>query len=73
MSEFRDEVMRSSASAVPRKPTKHDGVAVLLSSHLLERVQSVCDRVALFNAGRIVLIGKRAGVGDTGLHPPLSR
>jgi ABC-2 type transport system ATP-binding protein len=36
---------------------KNDGVAVLLSSHLLERVQSVCDRVALFNAGRIVLIG----------------
>jgi len=36
---------------------KRDGVAVLLSSHLLERVQSVCDRVALFNAGRIVLIG----------------
>jgi ABC-2 type transport system ATP-binding protein len=36
---------------------KHDGVAVLLSSHLLERVQSVCDRVALFNAGRITLIG----------------
>jgi ABC-2 type transport system ATP-binding protein len=36
---------------------KHDGVAVLLSSHLLERVQSVCDRVALFNAGRIALVG----------------
>jgi ABC-2 type transport system ATP-binding protein len=36
---------------------KHDGVAVLLSSHLLDRVQSVCDRVALFNAGRIALIG----------------
>ncbi len=36
---------------------KHDGVAVLLSSHLLERVQSVCDRVALFSAGRIALIG----------------
>ncbi len=36
---------------------KHDGVAVLLSSHLLERVQSVCDRVALFNVGRIVLLG----------------
>jgi len=36
---------------------KHDGVAVLLSSHLLDRVQSVCDRVALFNAGRIVLNG----------------
>jgi ABC-2 type transport system ATP-binding protein len=36
---------------------KNDGVAVLLSSHLLERVQSVCDRVALFNAGRIALLG----------------
>jgi ABC-2 type transport system ATP-binding protein len=36
---------------------KADGVAVLLSSHLLERVQSVCDRVALFNAGRIALMG----------------
>ena len=36
---------------------KHDGVAVLLSSHLLDRVQSVCDRVALFQAGDIVLMG----------------
>jgi ABC-2 type transport system ATP-binding protein len=37
---------------------KRDGVAVLLSSHLLERVQSVCDRVALFSQGRIALIGR---------------
>jgi ABC-2 type transport system ATP-binding protein len=36
---------------------KRDGVAVMLSSHLLERVQSICDRVALFNAGRIALMG----------------
>jgi ABC-2 type transport system ATP-binding protein len=36
---------------------KADGVAVLLSSHLLDRVQSVCDRVALFNEGRIALLG----------------
>jgi ABC-2 type transport system ATP-binding protein len=36
---------------------KHEGVAVLLSSHLLERVQSVCDRVALFQVGKIVLLG----------------
>ena len=36
---------------------KRMGVAVLLSSHLLDRVQSVCDRVALFNKGRIALIG----------------
>ena len=36
---------------------KRDGVAVLISSHLLERVQSVCDRVALFQSGSIVLLG----------------
>ena len=32
-------------------------MSVLLSSHMLERVQSVCDRVALFDKGSIVLIG----------------
>src|SRR5271169_4599881 len=42
---------------------KGEGVSVLLSSHLLERVQSVCDRVALFNEGRIVLIGTVAELG----------
>jgi ABC-2 type transport system ATP-binding protein len=36
---------------------KRGGVAVLLSSHLLDRVQSVCDRVALFNKGKIALMG----------------
>jgi ABC-2 type transport system ATP-binding protein len=34
----------------------HD-VTVLLSSHLLDRVQSICDRVALFQKGRIALMG----------------
>ena len=42
---------------------KREGVSVLLSSHLLDRVQSVCDRVALFQKGRIVLIGT---VGELG-------
>jgi ABC-2 type transport system ATP-binding protein len=42
---------------------KRQGVTVLLSSHLLERVQSVCDRVALFNQGRIVLMGTVAELG----------
>jgi ABC-2 type transport system ATP-binding protein len=36
---------------------KRDGIAVMISSHLLDRVQSVCDRVALFQSGRIVLLG----------------
>jgi ABC-2 type transport system ATP-binding protein len=42
---------------------KDRGVSVLLSSHLLDRVQSICDRVALFNEGNIVLLGT---VGELG-------
>jgi len=44
---------------------KAEGVSVLLSSHLLERVQSVCDRVALFSGGRIALMGTVAELGRT--------
>jgi ABC-2 type transport system ATP-binding protein len=36
---------------------KSQGVAVILSSHLLEQVQSICDRVALFHGGKIALLG----------------
>ena len=39
---------------------KADGTAVLLSSHHLDQVQSVCDRVALFNRGRVALSGSVA-------------
>ncbi len=42
---------------------KAHGMTVLLSSHLLDRVQSICDRVALFNKGRIALMGT---VGELG-------
>lgn len=34
-----------------------EGVAVLLSSHLLHQVQQVCDRVGIFVRGRLVAIG----------------
>ncbi len=36
---------------------KAERVAVLLSSHLLDQVQAVCDRVALFSRGKIALEG----------------
>ncbi len=42
---------------------KAQGVSILLSSHLLDRVQSVCDRVALFSAGHIALMGTVAELG----------
>ena len=35
----------------------HDGMTVLVSSHLLDVVQSICNRVALFNKGRIGFVG----------------
>jgi ABC-2 type transport system ATP-binding protein len=37
---------------------KGEGMTILLSSHLLGLVQSICDRVALFNKGRIGLVGR---------------
>jgi ABC-2 type transport system ATP-binding protein len=39
---------------------KAEGVTVLLSSHMLDQVQRVCDRVALFQAGHIVMMGSVA-------------
>jgi ABC-2 type transport system ATP-binding protein len=42
---------------------KNKNVTVLLSSHLLDRVQSVCDRVALFSQGNIVLLGSVEELG----------
>jgi ABC-2 type transport system ATP-binding protein len=36
---------------------KAHNVAIVLSSHLLDQVQRICDRVALFNRGKIALLG----------------
>ncbi|MEZ4712422.1 MAG: ABC transporter ATP-binding protein [Caldilineaceae bacterium] len=36
---------------------KQEGITILLSSHLLHQVQAVCDRVGLFQKGRMVLEG----------------
>lgn len=43
---------------------KQRGITVLLSSHLLERVQAVCDRVVLFHRGRIALEGTVASLAE---------
>ena len=36
---------------------KKSGITILLSSHLLQQVQAVCDRVGLFSNGKMVLSG----------------
>jgi ABC-2 type transport system ATP-binding protein len=40
-----------------RDLVRERGLAVLLSSHLLAQVQSVCDRVGIFAAGKLIGIG----------------
>ena len=40
-----------------RQLAHEQGVAVLLSSHLLHQVQQVCDRMAIFVAGDVVAMG----------------
>jgi ABC-2 type transport system ATP-binding protein len=37
---------------------KGEGMTVVLSSHLLDLVQTICDRVALFSSGKVGLIGR---------------
>jgi ABC-2 type transport system ATP-binding protein len=40
--------------ALMRELVDEHGLAILLSSHLLSQVQSVCDRIGIFAAGRLV-------------------
>jgi ABC-2 type transport system ATP-binding protein len=54
----------------------HDGMTILVSSHLLDIVQSICSRVALFNRGKIGFVGTVAElssrVADSGLRIDLA-
>jgi ABC-2 type transport system ATP-binding protein len=43
---------------------KSEGITVLLSSHLLPQMQAICDRVGLFNHGRLALEGTVADLAE---------
>lgn len=43
---------------------KKEGITILLSSHLLHQVQTVCDRVGLFTQGKMVLEGSVEELGQ---------
>jgi ABC-2 type transport system ATP-binding protein len=45
-----------------RSLAHEQGVAVLLSSHLLHQVQQVCDRISIFVSGDIVAMGTVADI-----------
>jgi ABC-2 type transport system ATP-binding protein len=54
-----------------RELAHEQGVAVLLSSHLLHQVQQVCDRMAIFVAGDVVAMGTVADLAarqERGVH-----
>ena len=40
-----------------RRLVDQRGLSIMLSSHLLSQVQSVCDRIGIFNAGRMIGVG----------------
>ncbi|HMN26736.1 MAG TPA: ABC transporter ATP-binding protein [Caldilineaceae bacterium] len=41
-----------------------EGITILLSSHQLHQVQAVCDRIGLFQSGRLVLVGTVAALAQ---------
>ncbi len=47
-----------------RSLVRERGMTVLLSSHLLGQVQSVCDRVGIFAAGRLIGVGTVAELAE---------
>jgi ABC-2 type transport system ATP-binding protein len=69
--------------ALLRKLVRERNLAILLSSHLLGQVQSVCDRIGIFNAGRLIAqgtldelarrYGSEAGELHVGVEPATGR
>jgi len=49
-----------------RSLAKERGVALLLSSHLLNQVQAVCDRVGIFVAGKLIACGRPEELVESG-------
>jgi len=47
-----------------RSLVRERGMTILLSSHLLGQVQSVCDRVGIFAAGRLIGVGTVAELAE---------
>jgi len=43
-----------------RELVDQDGVTIILSSHLLDEVEKICDRVAILNHGRLIAEGRVA-------------
>jgi ABC-2 type transport system ATP-binding protein len=56
--------------ALIRGLARDRGIAILLASHLLDQVQSVCQRVGIFDRGRIIGLGSVEELATTFGEPP---
>ncbi|HSM38571.1 MAG TPA: ABC transporter ATP-binding protein [Candidatus Limnocylindrales bacterium] len=54
-----------------RRLARDEGLAVLLSSHLLGQVQQLCDRVGIFSRGRLIAEGSMADLAARAGDPSL--
>jgi ABC-2 type transport system ATP-binding protein len=55
-----------------RRLAHENGLAVLLSSHLLAQVQQLCDRVGIFSRGRLIAEGSVGELAERAGEPGLS-
>ena len=58
--------------ALIRSLADDDGVTVILASHQLQEVQRVCDRVAIFNKGKVITEGRVSDLTASGERLRLS-
>ncbi len=58
--------------ALIRSLADNDGVTVILASHQLQEVQRVCDRVAIFNKGKVITEGRVSDLTASGERLRLS-
>ena len=58
--------------ALIRSLADDDGVTIILASHQLQEVQRVCDRVAIFNKGRVITEGRVSDLTASGERLRLS-
>lgn len=58
--------------ALIRSLADNEGVTIVLASHQLQEVQRVCDRVAIFNKGKVVTEGRVSDLTATGQRLRLS-
>jgi ABC-2 type transport system ATP-binding protein len=57
--------------ALIRSLAHEHGVTILLSSHLLHQVESVCDRVGIFAKGKMVAVGRMSELAQRILEGPV--